>query len=101
MVTWRAVLAALAGPLVLAGPAAAQAIAPAFAANYSFLDLGAAAGVPTNYVGIVFKAGDPNTLLLGGAANGAAGAIYQVGVTRGAGNHIIGLSGTATQFATA
>src|SRR5437868_3406973 len=101
MVPWRAVLPALAGPLVLAGPAAAQTIAPAFAGSYSFLDLGSAAGVATPYGGVTFKAGNPNTLLLGGAANNPTGAILQIGVTRGAGNHITGFAGGATPFSTA
>src|SRR4051812_40805246 len=77
--------------LVLAANSApAQVIAPAFAGNYSFIDLGSATGVPTNYGGLTLKAGDPNTLLIGGAANSSIGSIFQIGVTRGAGNHITG-----------
>jgi len=88
--------------LVLAANSApAQVIAPAFAGNYSFIDLGSATGVPTNYGGLTLKAGDPNTLLIGGAANSSIGSIYQISVTRGAGNHITGFSGAATLFSTA
>ncbi|HVK03130.1 MAG TPA: PEP-CTERM sorting domain-containing protein [Armatimonadaceae bacterium] len=84
--------------------AAAQVLGAEFASAYTLVDLGPAAGVPTSYGGLVVKAGDPNTLLLGGAANTAAGAIYNVGLVRGmvdGVNRITGLTGTATQFATA
>ena len=37
-------------------------------------------GVPMNYGGLVFKAGDPNTILMGGAANGGSGRFYEVAV---------------------
>jgi hypothetical protein len=76
----------------------AQAIAPPFNANYSLISLGSVPGLPTNYGGLTFKADDPNTILIGGAANTAAGAIYAIGVTRGAGNHITGFTGSATFF---
>src|SRR3954447_445455 len=79
---------------VLLLPAVAEAaptIAAPFAADYTLLDLGPAAGVPDPYGGLVFKAGDPNTLLLGGTANTAAGGMYSVPVTRDAGGHIVGI----------
>ena len=41
---------------------------------------------------------NPNTLLIGGAANGSAGRIYQVGVIRDANMHITGFSGTASVY---
>src|SRR6478672_8002985 len=82
---------------LISSPVSAQVvIAPPFAGNYSFTDLGAATGVVTPYGGLTLKAGDPNTLLLGGAANVSTGAIYQIGLTRGAGNHITGFTGAAT-----
>src|SRR5439155_5650347 len=68
---------------------------------YSFINLGSASGVVTPYGGVAFKSGDPNTLLLGGAANNSAGAIYQISVTRGTGNHITTFAGAATLFSTA
>jgi hypothetical protein len=87
---------------LISSPVSAQVvIAPPFAGNYSFTDLGAATGVVTPYGGLTLKAGDPNTLLLGGAANGSTGAIYQIGLTRGAGNHITGFTGAATLYSTA
>lgn len=61
-----------------------------FAADYAATDLGSIPGVPTNYGGLVFKAGDPNTLLLGGAANGPAGRLYEVSVNRDGSNNVVG-----------
>lgn len=81
--------------------AVADALAPPYNADYSITNLGSVAGVPASYGGITFLAGNNNELLIGGAANGGGGAIYEVGVTRGAGGHITGFSGPATQFSTA
>ena len=44
---------------------------------------------------MVFKAGDPNKILLGGAAHGGSGRFYVVPVIRGANNHIVSF-GTPT-----
>ena len=77
--------------LVPAAAEAAPVIAAPFAADYTLADLGPAAGVPDPYGGLVFKAGDPNTLLLGGTANTADGGMYSVPVTRDVGGHIVGL----------
>jgi hypothetical protein len=73
----------------------AQTVDPFYAGIYTLTNLGSVAGVPTNYGGLIFKAGDPNTILLGGSANNGAGLFYSVPVTRGAGNHIVSL-GPAT-----
>ena len=79
-----------------------QTIDPFYAGSYSITNLGSISGVPTNYGGLVFKYDDPNTLLIGGAANGAAGAIYSIGVTRDAiTNSVTGFSGPASFFASA
>jgi hypothetical protein len=86
--------------LIPAGAQAAPVIAAPFAADYTLADLGPVAGVPEPYGGLVFKAGDPNTILLGGAANTADGGMYSVPVSRDAGGHIIGL-GAATLVAPA
>lgn len=67
-----------------------------FSADYSATSLGSIAGLPPLYGGLTIKAGDTNTLLIGGNANTAGGLIYEVGVTRGAGNHITGFTGTPT-----
>jgi hypothetical protein len=45
-------------------------------------NLGSIAGVPTDYGGLVFKAGDPNTILIGGAAASPSRRFYEVPVTR-------------------
>jgi len=90
-------LALLAG----AGSADAQTIQPPYASNYSYTNIGSAPGVPGGYGGLTFLYNDANTLLIGGAADSASGAIYAVKVVRGTGSHITGFSGTATQVATA
>jgi hypothetical protein len=76
-------------------------IDPYYAGSYKGFDLGSVPGVPSQYGGLTLKAGDPSTLLIGGTANYSEGQIYAIGVTRGAGNHITGFSGSATVFATA
>ncbi len=90
--------------LAMALPAssfAQPAIAAPYDTNYSFTSLGNVPNVPANYGGINFLAGDPNTLLIGGAANTAGGAIYQIGLTRDGNNRITGFSGPATLYASA
>ncbi len=77
--------------VALAGLAQAQTIDPAFAGSYSYVDLGSAPGVPTNYGGLTLLAGTTDTLLLGGAANGATGSLWAVKISRDAGNHISGI----------
>jgi hypothetical protein len=82
-------------------PAWAISIDPYYAGSYSFTDLGSVPGVPSRYGGLTLKAGDSNTLIMGGEANVAAGALYSIGLTRDAGNHITGFTGTASYFADA
>lgn len=79
----------------------AQAIDPAFAGQYSYTSLGTPSGVPANFGGLTLLAGDSNTLLLGGAANGTSGALYAVGITRDIGGHINGFTGATTLYASA
>src|SRR6476469_445000 len=78
----------------------AQIVSP-FADSYSCVSLGSPAGVVTPYGGLTFKYDDPNTVLIGGAANDATGRIYQIGVIRNASGHIIGFSGTARLYPSA
>ena len=85
----------------VAGVATAQTIQAPYSGSYSYVDLGSAPGVPANYGGITFHPTNANVIMLGGAANGGAGAVYSVNVVRGAGNHITGFSGSGTQFCTA
>jgi hypothetical protein len=75
----------------------AQIVFP-FADDYSCVGLGAVPGLPNPYGGLTFKYDDPNTLLIGGAANSSADRIYQVGVIRDANMHITGFSGTASVY---
>jgi hypothetical protein len=79
----------------------AVTVDPFYAGSYTATDLGSVPGLPVPYGGLTLKAGDPNTLLIGGEANTAAGKLYSIGVTRGAGNHITGFTGSATVFADA
>jgi len=74
--------------LFLCASAGAQTIAPFYSGSYSLTSL-TFTGVPIHYGGMIFKAGDPNTLIIGGAANEASGRFYEVPVVRGAGNHIV------------
>ncbi len=74
----------------------AQVLGPDFAADYRVNSLGSVPDLPTNYGGLSFV--DNNTLLIGGAANTAAGRLYTIGVTRGVDNHITGFAGTAALF---
>jgi hypothetical protein len=50
---------------------------------------------------LTLLAGDSNTLLIGGGANAASGAIYAVPLTRGDGGHITGFAGPAIMYASA
>lgn len=81
--------------------AAGQAVAPEFADDYVAVDLGSVPGLPTPYGGVTFAAGDPDTLLIGGAANQAGGAIYRVAVERGCDGAIVGFVGRAELVAAA
>jgi hypothetical protein len=79
----------------------AVTVAPFYAGSYTAIDLGSAPGVPPLYGAVLLQAGDPNTLLIGGNANNAPGALWAIGVSRDAGNHITGFTGSATKFADA
>lgn len=89
---------AVVGFALLAGALGAQAatIAGPFATDYTLTDLGSVPGLPTRYGGLTFL--DNDTLLIGGAANGASGRLYTIDVTRGADLSIAGFSGSATVF---
>lgn len=79
----------------------AQFIDPVFAGSYTLTDLGSVPDVPPLYGGLTLKAGDTNTLLLGGNANAGTGALYSIGVTRDFDGHITGFTGSASFFADA
>lgn len=94
-------LMALAGVAILASAAVGQTIDPFYAGSYSYTDLGSAPNVPSQYGGLTLLAGSANTLLIGGSANTASGALYAVGVTRDSNGHINGFTGTSTVYASA
>lgn len=81
-----------------AAATSAQTIAPAFASNYSFTDLGSVPGLPSAYGGLTTMFGDPNTLLIGGQANSADGRFHTIGVVRDMDGHITGFSGSAAVY---
>src|SRR5512143_2591018 len=94
---FRSLALALASFVALASaPAGGQTLQPPFDTDYSIVDLGGVPSLPTPFGGLTFKAGDPNTVLIGGAANSFTGKIYSIGVTRDAGQHVNGFTGTAT-----
>lgn len=84
-----------------AAVAQAQTIAPTFSTDYSFINLGAPAGVPGPFGGLTLLNSNANSLLLGGSATGGGGAIYSVPISRDGSGHITGFAGAATLFATA
>jgi hypothetical protein len=86
---------------VMAAPASAQQLIAPFDASYSVHDLGTPPGVPERLGGLTLKAGTTDRLLIGGEANGAGGALYEIGLVRDGSGHIVGFSGPATRFADA
>lgn len=85
----------------IAPVAAAQTVDPAFADDYEIADLGSVEGLPTPYGGVVIVPSDPDTMLIGGAANSAVGAIYAVPLIRGCDGSIVGFGGPAVMQAAA
>jgi len=76
--------------------ARALALGADFAADYTVVSLGSVSGLPTLYGGLTFL--NNSTLLIGGAANGASGRLYTIGVVRDGDGHVTGFSGSATQY---
>jgi len=100
----RRVLALTVFALALAcAPARAQDVQlqPPFAGSYSVKDLGPPPGVPSRLGGLTLKAGTTDRLLIGGEADAATGALYEVRLVRDSGGHITGFAGTAKRFADA
>ena len=94
-------LLAVLSALVIAAPASAQTLAAPFDGTYTVHDLGQVPGVPDSLGGMTLKAGTTDRLLIGGQANDAAGALYEIGVVRDGSGHIVGFSGPATRYADA
>ncbi|HEU5248987.1 MAG TPA: hypothetical protein VFW15_03300 [Thermoanaerobaculia bacterium] len=76
----------------------AQVVQAPYDASYTLTNLGSVPGLPTPYGGLDFLPSNSNVIVIGGAANTAPGALYSIGVTRGAGNHITGFAGSAALF---
>jgi len=89
-----AVVAGLGSGSTAASPG--PSIAAPFSSNYSITNLGVPPGVIDCCGGLTVFFGDPNTLLIGGSPNDAAGAMYAIGVTRDAQGHVTGFTGAAT-----
>jgi hypothetical protein len=85
--------------LIASSAEATTLIDPAYSSVYTANDLGPVPGLNIPYGGLTLKPGDPNTLLIGGDANTASGAIYSIGVIRDSNNHIIGVSGSVSPYA--
>jgi hypothetical protein len=85
----------------ITSPVAAQVVDPFYSGTYTLTDLGSVPGVSTPYGGLTLLAGNPNTLLIGGAANTANGQLFSIGVTRDGAGHITGFTGSASVFAAA
>lgn len=77
--------------------ATALTLGPTFG-SYTVNSLGSVPGLPTNYGGLTFL--DSDTILIGGAANTPGGNLRTIDVVRGAGNHVIGFTGSAVPFGT-
>ena len=85
--------------LALVAGTQAQTVNPTFAGSYTLTNIGTPSGVATSFGGLTLKAGDNNTLLLGGAAAKAAGRIYEVPLTRDGSNHITAVGTAGTSYA--
>jgi hypothetical protein len=95
------VLCALALALMPAASASAQEFVAPFGGAYSMQDIGTPPGIPDRLGGLTLKAGTTDRLLIGGAANDATGALYEIGLVRDPAGHIVGFSGPATRYADA
>jgi hypothetical protein len=87
--------------LAFATPASAQQLIAPFDSAYSVHDIGTPPGVPNQLGGLTLKAGTTDRLLIGGEANGAGGALYEIGLVRDGSGHIVGFNGAATRVADA
>jgi hypothetical protein len=93
-----------AGCVSTAKPAASSEVvlSAAYATAYTAYELGVVPGLPAtlHLGGCVVDANDPNALLVAGASEDAAGAIYRIAIDRDACGHVVGWKGTATKLAT-
>lgn len=96
-----AALAVAALAAIAPASAQAQTLAAPFDADYTLASMGTPAGVPSPLGGLTVKAGDPDTLIIGGSANTVDGALYEIGLVRDGDGHITGFSGSASLLADA
>jgi hypothetical protein len=82
------------------GRAQAQVLGADFVGEYEITNVSAPIAVPSDFGGLEFKAGDPNTLLYLGSVEVAGAAIHEVGVIRDSDGHITGFDPAVTVFAT-
>jgi hypothetical protein len=97
---WIMVIGALAG-LGAGSVAWGQVVDPFYECAYTVTDLGTPPGVPAALGGLVFLADDPDTLLIGGAANSSGARIYAVPVVRDGEGRVVGFGDGAAEFAEA
>ena len=81
--------------------AAAQALGPAFAGDYTLSLLPPVPGVTGPRGGMTFRPGNPNRLVVVAQSALPAAVIYEVDLTRDAAGHITGFAGPATFAASA
>ena len=74
-----------------------QSIQAPYSNSYTFADLGAPQGVPTNYGGVAFEVGEPDTLYIGGQATRSLGAVYRIQLSRGRARAHHGVLGSGDQ----
>jgi hypothetical protein len=86
---------------LLCSPGEAQTIDPYYSSAYNIRALGEVPGLPENYGGFTFKAGDANTLLIGGDSEDPGAQIFQISVVRDATHHISNFAGTVQFVANA
>lgn len=84
--------------LLLPSSVAQPVLVSPFDKNYSLAFF--TADVPTPYGGLVFQRNNPNTIIIGGNANTADGALYAFPLTRDSQGHITG-AGSVRRYASA
>lgn len=95
-------LVALGLAMTAVNAAAQISVEAPFSEDYDVINLGSPPGVPGPHGGILILQDDPDTLLIGGGANGASGKLYSIGLVRDEGsNHVIGFTAPAELFADA
>lgn len=79
-------------------PAYCVEMGQTFSSLYSITNLGSVQGVPPPYSSLLFQAGNPNVILLGGDSTFTTGQIYTVSVTRDVASQHVSRLGTPTPY---